>query len=53
MGANKKRHPQLMQIANNALDQLTPEERCGFLASQVKRLTPEQRGQLIETLHGK
>jgi hypothetical protein len=53
MGANKKRHPQLMQIANNALDQLTPEERCEVLTSQVKRLTPEQRGQLIETLHGK
>ncbi len=53
MGKDKKRHPQLMQIANDALDQLTPEERCEVLTSQVKRLTPEQRVQLIETLHGK
>jgi ParB-like chromosome segregation protein Spo0J len=50
MGANKKRHPQLMQIANDALYRLTPEERCGFLASQVKRLTPEQQAQLIKSL---
>jgi hypothetical protein len=53
MGADKKRHPQLMQIATDALYRLTPEECCEVLTSQVKRLTPEQRGQLIETLHGK
>jgi hypothetical protein len=52
LGKNKKRHPQLMQIANDALYQLTPEERCEVLTIQVKRLTPEQRVQLIETLHG-
>jgi ParB-like chromosome segregation protein Spo0J len=50
MGANKKRHSQLMQIANDALYQLTPKERCGFLASQLKRLTPEQQAQLIKSL---
>ena len=53
MGANKKRHPQLMQIANPALCWLTPEERCEVLTSQVERLTPEQRVHLIETLQGK
>ena len=53
MGANKKRHPQLMQIANDALYRLTPEERCEVLTSQVKRLTPEQRVQLISSLHDK
>lgn len=50
MGADKKRHQQLMQIANDAMYRLTPEERCDVLASQLKRLTPEQRVQLISSL---
>ena len=50
MGADKKQHTQLMQIANDALYRLTPDDRCGFLASQLKRLTPEQQAQLIKSL---
>ena len=50
LGADKKRHSQLIQIATEALHRLTPEERFEVLASQLNRLTPEQRGQLIETL---
>ena len=50
MGADKKRHPQLIQIANDALYRLTPDERCEVLTSQLKRLTPEQQMQLISSL---
>jgi len=50
MGADKKRHTQLIQIATDALYRLNPDDRCGFLASQLKRLTPEQQAQLIESL---
>ena len=53
MGKDKKRHPQLMQIANDALYRLTLQDRCEVLTSQVKRLTPEQRVQLISSLHDK
>ena len=50
MGAVKKRHPQLIQIARDALSRLTADARCEFLACQLHQLTLEQRGQLMESL---
>jgi hypothetical protein len=43
MGKDKKRHPQLMQIANNALHYLTPEERVDWLVSQLMAVSEDDR----------
>ena len=43
LGKDKKRHPQLIQIVNTALRQLTDEDRCGVLSGQLLRLSPEDR----------
>lgn len=50
MGRDKRRHPQLSQIARLALSQLSADERCSFIAKELRLLTVAQRGQLIESL---
>lgn len=43
MGKDKKRHPQLMQIANNALYRLTLQDRGYVICKQLLSMTPEER----------
>jgi hypothetical protein len=50
MGRDKRRHHQLAQIARLALSQLSADERCSFMTNELRLLTVEQRGQLIQSL---
>jgi hypothetical protein len=43
MGADKKRHKQLMQIAKSALSRLTEDEHCDVLVSQLMRMSDNGR----------
>ena len=50
MGKDKKRHYQLIQIAKSALSRLTPDEHVDVLVSQLQRIVPLQRAQVIDRL---
>jgi hypothetical protein len=43
MGKDKKRHPQLMQIANDALYRLALQDRGMVICKQLLSMTPEER----------
>ena len=43
MGKDKKRHPQLMQIANDALYRLTLQDRGMVICKQLLSMKPEER----------
>jgi hypothetical protein len=43
MGKDKKRHPQVMQIANDALHRLTLQDRGMVICKQLLSMKPEER----------
>ena len=50
MGKDKKRHPQLMQIANDALYRLTWQDRGYVICTQLLSMTPEERDMVYASL---
>lgn len=43
MGRDKKRHPQLIQVATDALHYLTPKERVDWLSSRLMQMSDNDR----------
>ncbi len=50
MSKEKKRRPQIMQIVKAGLHQLTLEERCNVLSSQLLTLSPEDLGKVYDVV---